>query len=90
MAITKTQAFQISDGSTYSSLELAQRAELYQLLEGDPPTPESTAKICAIVYANGAAICEILRATGRKARAAKGNGATRRKRKTTAPAKETT
>lgn len=87
MPITKTPAFMTSDGNTYQTLEIAQRAELLKL----PTSPDNrdgsvsdelANPVLHVLFANLDAVKEILRATGRRARGkAKGNGAAR-KRKT--------
>lgn len=79
--ITKTQSFQTADGNVYQTLEIAQRAALFQLLAGEPFNDEENGKICTRIYENREGICAILGATGRKPRGkSKGNGKPRRTR----------
>lgn len=81
-------SFFTSDGNEYRTLELAQRAELFQLLNPKLAfTEEQTATVCTTVYDNRTAICEILRASGRRPRKSKGNGATRKRKAATEAAK---
>lgn len=67
--ITKSQAYQTSDGQTHATLELAQRAELFALLA--PATSLTDAQnetLVSAVFANAPAIVAILNSTGRKPR----------------------
>lgn len=83
MPITKTPAFQTSDGQTWPTLALAQRAELTKLL-----TPEDVSDN-GLIYLNTAldaifknleTVKAILGATGRRPRKANGAKKPRRTR----------
>lgn len=81
--ITKTPAFQTSDGNTYQTLEIAQRAEMLKLLmpaDASDGFIQETNRFLDRLFSELDGVKDILRASGRKPRAKK-NGAVR-KRKT--------
>lgn len=85
--ITKTPAFQTSDGNTFATLEIAQRAELLRLLttedtEHNGVGEEMANRVLHVLFMRLDDVKEILRATGRRQRKAKGNGATRKRTRT--------
>jgi hypothetical protein len=79
--ITKTPAYQTSDGNTYPTLEIAQRAELLKLLRDGDDEQTGISEVQAnpilhVLFNRLDEVKEILRATGRKSRK-KANGAKR-------------
>lgn len=90
--ITKTQAFQTTDGNTYATLEIAQRAEILKLLTTVPEAVSDAQlqfinRMLDTLFSHLDDVKEILRCTGRKARKSKGNGATRKRKTATEVAK---
>lgn len=83
--IEKTPAFKIHNGNTYASLEIAQRASLLNLLtspdnEDGSVSEELANQVLHVLFTNLDAVKNILRATGRRSRKAKGNGAARKRK----------
>ncbi len=77
--ITKAQAFITSDGKSCTTLELAQKAELFSLLDLDDDV-EASVQLVDAIYDNRERIIEILKSTGRAQRKARKVGATRKKK----------
>lgn len=81
--IQKTTAFQISDGNTYATLEIAQRAELLKLLTPADPSDdalEDLNRVLDALFARLDDVKQILSCTGRRQRKSKGNGAARKRK----------
>lgn len=77
MPITKTPAFQTSDGNTYASLAIAQRAEMLKLCTTASLTDEQTNPVLQVIFDHLDEVKAILSCTGRKPR--KMNGAKKRR-----------
>lgn len=82
--ITKTPAFQTSDGNTFATLEIAQRAELLRLLttedtEHNGVGEEMANRVLHVLFMRLDDVKQILSCTGRRQRKSK-NGTTRKRK----------